>query len=700
MKCPACGQEHPPEESCRPAALATGHAHSGTTRPPAEPPDPLIGSNLGSFKIVKLLGRGGMGTVYLGEHAAIGSRVAVKVLHDHLASSPSLVKRFYDEARAVNVIGHENIVNIIDLQTAPKYYMVMEYLEGEPLHSMLRGPIPAKVAIPILLQVCDALQAAHARGVVHRDLKPENIFLVRRGRRDNVVKILDFGIAKLFQAETPAERTQVGMIVGTPEYMAPEQANNEPVDGRTDLYALGIIGFLMAVGRLPFYGGGLTGLLLAHRTQAPEVPHVANPAVSVAWSQAVLKALEKRKEHRFPDAAAFAEALEQALAAEEEAAPALAVGAPSPRPSAPAGPAAAPPPAPSAPQARPATPAPQAVQATPSPLAEAARASPAPAPAVPVGPFPPTQAPVGAPTSTETPQPAHPRHQAEFETTVMDVKGNALGKLKCRDISKGGAFLCTEGPFPPLFSRVRVRLESVGKLETLAEVVRHVSREQAEAWKMSPGFGVQFVDLTPQQREALAALTHGLPVARPTVPLSADDDDMLANRVLGHYAKRVNGDHYVVLALKQDAEFAEIRARGREAERELELLKQRPLSARQRAQVDTVLAKIHAALETVGHAANRLHFDANRANFRGVARCIAAGLSVTELEVHRKRFLQSHPGAESQAQVKFTMGQQWERKGELPLAVEAFEAALALDPINLHFQQTYWGIKRKQLGVP
>jgi serine/threonine protein kinase len=560
VKCSACGNDHASDQPCPQLPAKSSGTQPGAVGGPAGEVDPLIGTSLGSFKIVRLLGRGGMGTVYLGEQTVIGSKVAVKVLHDHLASSVSLVKRFYDEARAVNVIGHENIVNVIDLQTSPRYYMVMEYLEGTPLNVLIRGPIPARVAIPILIQACDALQAAHSHGVIHRDLKPENVFLVKRGRRDNVVKILDFGIAKLFSGTERGEGTQVGMIVGTPEYMAPEQANNEPVDGRTDLYSLGIIAYLMAVGRLPFYGGGLTGLLLAHRTQTPEAPHLANPEVTPELSRAIMKALEKQKENRYADANAFADALDVAYRAEPDRARVQAVPAPSltPLPSAPRPPTPVNQPLPSAPpqpqSSAPVPPpsGPPIVAGTPilsppnpplpNPQGALKGPSPAPVAAVPVGPFAQLQHPPGIPTNLETPEPIHPRHAAGFDATVLDLAGHPLGALRCRDISRGGLFLCTQGPFPPVFSRVRIKLPVAGDFECLAEVVRHVSVEQAAAWKMSPGFGVQFLNIDGPRREALGRLTQSLPIARPSAPLSADDDDPIASKLLAQYAKRVNGD--------------------------------------------------------------------------------------------------------------------------------------------------------------
>jgi serine/threonine protein kinase len=230
--------------------------------PPSQiDPDPLIGTTLGSFRLVKRIGQGGMGSVYLGEQTLIGSRVAVKVLHEHLASDPSLVARFYAEARAVNLIAHPNIVNIFDMNVVPprRFYLVMEYLEGEPLSAVVQGPMAAEAAIPLLIQVCHALSATHRHGVLHRDLKPENVFLCRREGPVPYVKILDFGISKLFGGDLQAAQTTAGFIVGTPEYMAPEQASGEPLDGRADLYALGIIAYRMATGRLPFSGGGVPG---------------------------------------------------------------------------------------------------------------------------------------------------------------------------------------------------------------------------------------------------------------------------------------------------------------------------------------------------------------------------------------------------------------------------------------------------------
>jgi len=708
--------------------------------------DPMIGASIGSFRVVKMIGKGGMGTVYLGEQTVIGSKVAIKILHDHLASNASLVSRFYAEARAVNLIGHENIVNIFDMNVIPpnRYYLIMELLEGRPLNLLARGPVAPEIVVPILTQVCDALEAAHAHGVVHRDLKPENIFLIKRGRNENFAKILDFGIAKLFATEATGEQTAAGMIVGTPEYMAPEQCTGEKIDGRADLYALGVIAYLLTTGRLPFSGGGLTGLLLAHQTKIATPPHQVNPNIPLELSAVIMRALAKKQDDRFQTANEFAAALEFAV-------PPVALGGRTPMGGIPAPPVSAP----RTPAEGNATPAlgapvswgngntPQSYGAplqgavvasapgasgTPPLGAPIALAPPIPSPQPPLPqrmdvPTPPIladvapnpwvppkpEAPVSPPPRTSTgetpaatvrpadatPMPAHARHMATFDARVTTLDGKQLGALKCQDISKGGCFLCTDGATPALFTRVKVTFPVAGDLECVGEVVRHVTKDQAAAWGMSPGFGVQFATLTTAQKEALGRVVQGLPAAFAALPPRSTKDDPLAESTLANYRKRINGDHYVVLALASDVELSEVRARGREARRELEALRTRPLSAEQKAQVDTALAKVHAAVETLGTAHNRLPFDAQRGNFKGVARCIAAGLTVTEIDVVRASFLSSHSGAEAKAHVKFLGGNAYETNHQNPRAIEQYEEALALDPLNLRYQQRYWALKRR-----
>ncbi|HVE87961.1 MAG TPA: protein kinase [Myxococcales bacterium] len=614
---------------------------------PAEPEDELIGTTIGSFRIVRRLGKGGMGTVYLGEQTVIGSKVAVKILHPHLASNHGLVQRFYAEARAVNLIGHENIVSIFDMNVVPpsRYYLIMEYLEGKPLTSLLKGPLAPSVAIPILSQVCDALQAAHSHGVVHRDLKPENIFLIKRGRNEHFVKILDFGIAKLYaqQQDLPGQvnETAAGMLVGTPEYMSPEQCTGAAVDGRADVYTLGIISYLLATGRLPFSGGGLTSLLLAHREQIPPTPHDVNPKVPVPWSSVTMQALAKRPQDRFQDAGEMRDALERALESTK------------PRQSSSVGRAEIPTP-------------------DPAPSQEVLR----------------------------TPQPSDSRHTASFMATVSGTGIHEMARLRCVDISRGGVFLCAEGPLPPVFSRVKLALE-IGEgslLKCDAEVVRHVTAEQARAWNMSPGFGVQFVDTSPAFREAVARAVQGLPVDKTAPASRGQDDDAAAEPLLDHYRKRINGDHYVVLSMAPDSEIADLRARSRDARRDLESLRLRRLSARQEGQALVALERLNAATEVLGTPIRRAEYDAHRGNFKGVARCISAGLTVSDLESLRGAYLSSHRGTDSRAQIHFSTGQAWETKGSFDEALAEYERALVLDPLNLRFHHRYWALKRRVTG--
>ncbi|MFY0582250.1 protein kinase domain-containing protein [Cystobacter fuscus] len=225
------------------------------------------------------------------------------------------MRRFRMEARAVNLIGHENIVSVIDINPAPpRPYLVMEYLEGESLSTLLaRGPVRPEVAVALLTQVCDALEATHAQGIVHRDLKPGNLFLVQRGQGPAFVKVLDFGIAKLMDTEERNTDTAEGAIVGSADYMAPEQSRGERLDGRADLYALGVIAYQLLAGRRPFEEKSLTALLLAHQTKQPIAPHVLRPGVPSALSSVILRALAKEPEERYQNASTLRGALQVAL---------------------------------------------------------------------------------------------------------------------------------------------------------------------------------------------------------------------------------------------------------------------------------------------------------------------------------------------------------------------------------------------------
>ena len=239
---------------------------------PAEP-DIFLGQELCGYTIRRKLAEGGMGVVYEGIHSKIGRTGAIKVLKLEFCRSEDVVERFYQEARAVNSIRHENIVDIYDFGRDPygRVFFVMEYLEGEPLSARIRrGAVPWSEAFPILDQTLRALKAAHDKGFVHRDLKPDNIWLKYVDGRIQV-KLLDFGIAKLVGSESPKEKlTQTGSVIGTPHYMSPEQINgSRDIDRRTDIYAMGVITYEMFAGVTPFVGETLQAIMTGHLFKEP-----------------------------------------------------------------------------------------------------------------------------------------------------------------------------------------------------------------------------------------------------------------------------------------------------------------------------------------------------------------------------------------------------------------------------------------------
>jgi serine/threonine-protein kinase len=287
----------------------------------------VIGEIVGNYRILSLIGEGGMGVVYLAEHPGMGRRAAVKVLHAGLAQNSEIATRFFNEARAANAVRHPGIVEVFDLGTLPSgaTYIIMEFLEGESLAARLRrGPLSATEAVDIAAQTADALGAAHAKGIVHRDLKPDNLFLVSDPREPGrtLVKVLDFGIAKL-TVEAPGSgsvRTRTGTVMGTPLYMSPEQCRGtREVDLRTDIYALGVILYELVCGRPPFISQGQGELIHMHIAVAPTPPRSLNPGVSPALERVILAALEKDPAARTQTMSDFLRGLRAAGAASSPA---------------------------------------------------------------------------------------------------------------------------------------------------------------------------------------------------------------------------------------------------------------------------------------------------------------------------------------------------------------------------------------------
>ena len=264
----------------------------------------MIGQILGNYRIVGVIGQGGMGVVYAAEHPLIGRRAAIKLLLPELSQNQEMVTRFFNEARATTMIQHPGLVDIFDFGHAPNgsAYIAMEFLAGESLADRLARERPLQLddQIAILRQLCSAVGAAHKKGIVHRDLKPDNVFLVPDadvigGAR---VKVLDFGIAKL-AGDLGGSKTRTGSMMGTPMYMSPEQCRGAgSVDHRSDVYAIACIAFEMATGVTPFQGEGMGDIVVQHLRDAPPSPRALNPSVPPVLEAVILRGLAKRAEQR------------------------------------------------------------------------------------------------------------------------------------------------------------------------------------------------------------------------------------------------------------------------------------------------------------------------------------------------------------------------------------------------------------------
>jgi serine/threonine protein kinase len=262
------------------------------------------GTPVGEYTVELVLGRGGFGTVYRAVHPVIGKQVAIKVLARKYASDPDVISRFAAEARAVNQIRHRNIIDIFQFSMLPdgRHYYVMECLDGEPLDQYLKshGPLALAEALPILRAIGRALDAAHAKGIAHRDLKPENIFLAVDADGERFPKLLDFGIAKLFGADTEdvRHRTATGMPIGTPYYMSPEQCRGKDVDQRTDVYSFGIVAYRMLTNTYPFDGADYVELLFQQVNAEPPPPSSRNSALPTTVDAAIAWMMRKDRDQR------------------------------------------------------------------------------------------------------------------------------------------------------------------------------------------------------------------------------------------------------------------------------------------------------------------------------------------------------------------------------------------------------------------
>ncbi|MGD9232185.1 MAG: serine/threonine-protein kinase, partial [Desulfobacterales bacterium] len=270
--------------------------------------------NYGRYQIVKELGKGSMGVVYQAHDPQIDRLVALKVLREDRVGGEDFVLRFLKEAKAIGRLSHPNIVTVYDVgRDHGTIYIAMEYLEGKPFNDVIRnGQMSLEQNVDIGLQVARTLNYAHSKGIVHRDIKPSNIILSADGQ----VKLTDFGIARIEDSDA-AQQTQAGDILGTPTYMSPEQVIGKSVDGRSDLYSLGVLLYELTVGRRPFLGNNIATIFRAITHDDPVAPSQIDPSIPKGLSDIIIKALSKNPDERFQTGAAMCDALEKCIESKE-----------------------------------------------------------------------------------------------------------------------------------------------------------------------------------------------------------------------------------------------------------------------------------------------------------------------------------------------------------------------------------------------
>jgi serine/threonine-protein kinase len=298
----------PPPESGATAVL--GESDAGVVQTlPASPSahaktvasELTAGTMVGDYRIEGKLGGGGMGEVYGAVHPLIGKRTAIKVLRAELSVNREQVERFVREARAVNQIGHPNIVDVFTFGTLPdgRSYFAMEWLQGESLRARVKhGRLTLAEIAAVVDGICAALDAAHDKGIVHRDLKPDNVFLVAVRGAPSMVKLLDFGIAKLLGDDEHGHQTRTGNLLGTPAYIAPEQARGEAIDQQVDVYSLGAMLFELLTGEVPFPARSAMDMISAHLNNPPPSPAARNAAVPAELDALVQRMMAKEAKDR------------------------------------------------------------------------------------------------------------------------------------------------------------------------------------------------------------------------------------------------------------------------------------------------------------------------------------------------------------------------------------------------------------------
>ncbi|MEW5742107.1 MAG: protein kinase [Myxococcota bacterium] len=304
--CAACGGQLVGGKFC---------PHCGAPVQSAPTADPLVGAELGAYRVLKPLAEGGMGKIYIGEQTSLGRKVCIKTLRPDDLGDQKVIARFEREARAVSALRHPNVAQVYDFgRQGSWFYLVMELVEGRTLRALMDqdAPVPLERACTLMTQILSALEEAHAGGIIHRDLKPENVLVARLRDGSDLAKVVDFGIARVIDAEyREGHLTGTGLVCGTPGYMSPEQITGDTLDARADVYAAGVVLFELLTGKAPFAAPNLAELLRLHLTCDPPRPsRVTSLPIPEAVDELLVRALAREKDARLPSALEFKRAVE------------------------------------------------------------------------------------------------------------------------------------------------------------------------------------------------------------------------------------------------------------------------------------------------------------------------------------------------------------------------------------------------------
>jgi serine/threonine-protein kinase len=546
-------------------------------------------SRVGSWLIEGEVGHGGMSTVYLAKHETTGERAAVKVLRGEFARDPDLARRFANEARALMLVKHPNVARAYHVARVPdgRPCIVMEYLEGATLEDRAsRGPLSVAEAMPLLLQVCDGLAAAHAQGVIHRDVKPQNVLLARMSDGSEQVKLFDFGVALLL---AEARTTQPGFVVGTPHYMSPEQVQGTAVDARADVYGIGVLAHRLLAGAVPFDGHTAIEVLVKQVREAP--PTLAGVPANLA---AVIRtAMSKRPQDRPAHAGILADALRACVSVQASA-----------------------------------------------------------------------------------PSPDFVAHQlGPQELRLVFASEQAFQKVEREQLQHRRLFIPLDAAVAT--GELRLELEIVGgrRLTLVGALARRIDREEAARWNIPAGFAV-----------ALRAPAPPVRSLAPAVPVGE------VRRTLERLRERAAKGHYQFLDVALDASAEEIVAAAGRLQRRLDALDP-ALDGELAAIAGDLRKRLDQARRALGDPQSRAWHDAVLGNFRGVARCLSAGLPSGLLEELNQKWSELHPERTSKAQSLAGVSEIHLRVRDREKALDCLQRALEIAPLDAELHRRYWGLR-------